>query len=154
MTTGVRLGIDVGSVRVGVAASDPSGLLASPVMTLRRDLAAMADLASIAGLVTELAVVEVIVGLPRSLSGKEGPAAAAARDYARQVADRVAPVAVRLVDERLSTVSASRALGESGVRGRERRAVIDQQAAVTFLQAALDAARGGVILGEAVEATP
>jgi putative Holliday junction resolvase len=63
----------------------------------------------------------------------------------------VAPVPVRLVDERLSTVSATRALGESGVRGRERRAVIDQQAAVTFLQAALDAASSGVILGEIVE---
>ena len=153
MTTGVRLGIDVGSVRVGVAASDPSGLLASPVMTLRRDLEALTDLASIAGLVADLAAAEVIVGLPRSMSGKEGPAAAAARDYARQIADRVAPVAVRLVDERLSTVSATRALGESGVRGLQRRAVIDQQAAVTFLQAALDAARGGIILGESVEAT-
>lgn len=153
MSTGVRLGIDVGSVRVGVAASDPSGLLASPIMTLRRDLHALTDLASIAGLVTDLAVVEVIVGLPRSLSGKEGPAAAAAREYARQIAERVAPVAVRLVDERLSTVSAARALGESGVRGRRQRAVIDQQAAVTFLQAALDAARGGVVLGESVEVT-
>ena len=154
MTLGVRLGVDVGSVRVGVAASDPSGLLASPVMTLRRDVAGTTDIASLAALVTDLAAVEVVVGLPRSLSGKEGPAAVAARAYAQLVADRVAPVPVRLVDERLSTVSASRALGESGVRGLDRRAVIDQQAAVTFLQATLDAARGGVILGESVEATP
>jgi len=151
MTSGVRLGVDVGTVRVGVAACDPSGLLASPVSTLRRDTHALTDIANIATLVADLGAVEVIVGLPRSLSGKEGPAAVAARAYARQVAERVAPVPVRLVDERLSTVSATRALGESGVRGRERRAVIDQQAAVTFLQAALDAAAGGVILGEIVD---
>ncbi|MCU1677165.1 MAG: Holliday junction resolvase YqgF, partial [Frankiales bacterium] len=140
-----------GSVRVGVAASDRSGMLASPVMTLRRDVDGLRDIASIADLVVGLEVVEIIVGLPRSLSGREGPAAEAARSYAQQVADRVAPVPVRLVDERLSTVSASRALGESGVHGRERRAVIDQQAAVTFLQVTLDAAQGGVTLGEIVE---
>jgi putative Holliday junction resolvase len=153
VTTGVRLAVDVGSVRVGVAASDPGGLLASPVVTLRRDPAGTADQLAIAGLVAELGAVEVVVGLPRSLSGKEGPAAVAAREYAGRLAARVAPVPVRLVDERLSTVSATRALGESGVRGRQRRAVIDQQAAVTFLQAALDAARGGVALGETVEPT-
>jgi putative Holliday junction resolvase len=151
MTSGVRLAVDVGSVRVGVAACDPGGLLATPVATLRRDLDGRGDIETIATLVTDLGAVEVIVGLPRSLSGKEGPAATAARLYAGQVADRVAPVPVRLVDERLSTVSATRALGESGVRGRERRAVIDQQAAVTFLQAALDAASSGVILGEIVD---
>ncbi|MDQ1680513.1 MAG: putative pre6S rRNA nuclease [Frankiaceae bacterium] len=153
MTAGVRLGVDVGSVRVGVASSDPGGLLASPVVTLRRDVATGADQEAIAALVAELEAVEIVVGLPRSLSGKEGPAAVAARDYARQLAGRVAPVPVRLVDERLSTVSATRALGESGVRGRQQRAVIDQQAAVTFLQASLDAARAGTVLGETVEPT-
>ena len=154
MIAGVRLGVDVGSVRVGVAASDRSGTLASPVATLRRDMAGASDITNLAALVVDLEVVEVVVGLPRSMSGKEGPAAVAARDYAQQVAARIAPVPVFLVDERLSTVSASRALGESGVHGRERRAVIDQQAAVTFLQAALDAARRDVILGELVEVTP
>ncbi len=151
MTSGVRLAVDVGTVRVGLAACDPGGMLASPVSTLRRDTVALTDIATIATLVADLEAVEVIVGLPRSMSGKEGPAAVAARAYAHQLADRVGPVRVRLVDERLSTVSATRALGESGVRGRRRRAVIDQQAAVTFLQAALDAAAGGVLLGEIVD---
>lgn len=151
MRTGVRLGVDVGSVRVGVAASDASGLLATPVATLRRDARAATDLDQLAGLVTDLAAVEVVVGLPRSLSGREGAAAAAARDYAGQLSRRIAPVPVRLVDERLTTVSAHRSLADSGVRSRGRREIVDQQAAVTLLQAALDAERAGTDFGEIVE---
>ena len=146
---GVRLGVDVGSVRVGIAASDPSGLLATPDATLPRG---SGDLDTIAVLVAERGAVEVVVGLPVSLSGGEGPAAQGARAYATELAVRVAPVPVRLVDERLTTVGAERMLRERGVRGRARRAVVDQAASVTILQAALDAERGsGHAPGETVE---
>ena len=140
--SGVRIGVDVGSVRVGVAASDPSGLLATPVRTLARDTSATAaDLAELERLVAEVEALEVVVGLPRTLAGLEGPAAVEARQYARRLAVLVAPVAVRLVDERLTTVDAHRSLRESGVDGRRQRAVVDQAAAVLILQAALDAER-------------
>ena len=140
--SGVRIGVDVGSVRVGVAASDPSGLLATPVRTLARDTSATAaDLAELGRLVAEVEALEVVVGLPRTLAGQEGPAAVEARQYARRLAVLVAPVAVRLVDERLTTVDAHRSLRESGVDGRRQRAVVDQAAAVLILQAALDAER-------------
>lgn len=140
--SGVRIGVDVGSVRVGVAASDPSGLLATPVRTLARDTSeAAADLAELGRLVAEVEALEVVVGLPRTLAGQEGPAAVEARQYARRLAVLVAPVAVRLVDERLTTVDAHRSLRESGVDSRRQRAVVDQAAAVLILQAALDAER-------------
>lgn len=140
--SGVRIGVDVGSVRVGVAASDPSGLLATPVRTLARDTSATAaDLAELGRLVAEVEALEMVVGLPRTLAGEEGPAAVEARQYARRLAVLVAPVAVRLVDERLTTVDAHRSLRESGVDGRRQRAVVDQAAAVLILQAALDAER-------------
>lgn len=148
MRRGVRLGIDVGSVRVGIAAGDPSGLLATPVETIARDSndpapgALPSDIAQVAAHVRELGVIEVIVGLPRSLSGAEGPAARAARAYAGQIARAIDPVPVRLVDERLSTVSAHRSLRAAGRPGRRHRGVVDQVAAVTILQAALDGERG------------
>lgn len=138
---GVRLGVDVGTVRVGLAACDPRGVVASPVATLARDLEGETDLARIAQEVREREVLEVVVGLPRSMSGREGPAAAAARGYAVRLAGRVAPVPVRLVDERLSTVGAHRALHDAGVPGRRHRRVVDQAAAVLILQSALDAER-------------
>jgi putative Holliday junction resolvase len=138
---GVRIGVDVGTVRVGVAVSDPGGVLATPVTTLARDADGLADLEALADLVRERAAVEVVVGLPRSLSGREGPAAASARTYAGQLAGRVRPVPVRLMDERLSTVTAHQALRGSGVGGRKQRQVVDQVAAVVILQLALDAER-------------
>jgi len=138
---GIRLGIDVGSVRVGLASSDPLGVLATPVRTLERDPAGMADQAEVAAEVRARGVLEVVVGLPRSLSGGEGPAAGTARAYARDLAQRVAPTPVRLVDERLTTVDAHRRLRESGVAGRQQRQLVDQAAAVLILQAALDAER-------------
>lgn len=140
MRPGVRIGVDVGSVRVGVAVCDPTGLLATPLRTLTGGRPeAVAD--SVGELVTELEAVEVVVGLPRSLAGHEGPAAETARQYARAMAARVAPVPVRLQDERLTTVDAHRVLRDSGVAGRSQRAVIDQAAAVLILQGALDAER-------------
>lgn len=142
---GRRVGIDVGSVRVGVAVSDPSALLATPVRTVARDpdgeAQAPTDLEEVAVVVSEMDAVEVIVGLPRTLAGEEGAAAEAVRTYAGRLSVRIAPVPVRLVDERLTTVDAHRNLRESGVDGRRQRSVVDQAAAVLILQAALDAER-------------
>jgi putative holliday junction resolvase len=151
MRPGVRLGIDVGSVRIGVAASDPGGVLATPVETIARDAKSDADQGLIAAAVREHDVLEVVVGLPRSLSGDEGPAAQGVRAYAMALAVRISPVPVRLVDERLTTIDAHRTLRESGVAGRAQRAVVDQAAAVLILQAALDAEKSsGLPPGELV----
>lgn len=138
MRSGVRLGIDPGDARIGVARSDPSGVLATPVETVRRG---RGDLARLRELVAETEAVEVVVGLPRSLAGGEGPAAAKVRRFARTLARQVAPVPVRLCDERLSTVTAETMLRERGRSGQGRRAVVDQQAAVVILQHALDGER-------------
>jgi putative Holliday junction resolvase len=135
--TGVRLGVDVGSVRVGVASCDPAGLIATPVETLRRG---HGDLTALAQMVTERDAVEVVVGLPTSLTGRRGPAAAAVEAYAGELATLVG-VPVRLVDERFSTVDAQRGLRDSGVDTRKGRSIIDQAAAVIILQGALDAER-------------
>lgn len=139
---GVLLGVDVGTARVGLAASDPHGLLAHPVDTLARDAAAGSDLERIAAEVRERRAVGVVVGLPRSLSGQEGLAARQAREYAGALQRRL-EVPVRLWDERLTTVDAHRSLRSSGVPGRRQRGVVDQVAAVLILQAALDARRAG-----------
>ncbi|SDN70279.1 Holliday junction resolvase RuvX [Allokutzneria albata] len=135
---GRRLGVDVGSVRVGVALSDPSPFLASPLATLARDEKAGRDIDQLVGLVGEHEVVEVVVGLPRTLAGRHGPAAEAATAYAAVLAGRIAPVPVRLSDERLTTVSATRMLSDRGVRGKKQRSVVDQAAAVEILQGWLD----------------
>jgi putative Holliday junction resolvase len=137
---GRRLGVDVGSVRVGVALSDPDGVLATPLATLRRDERDSSDLRQLAELVIEHEVVEVVVGLPRTLAGREGPAAQAARDYAGALGPLVS-VPVQLSDERLTTVMAIRTLSDRGVRGRKQRAVVDQAAAVEILQGWLDSRR-------------
>jgi putative Holliday junction resolvase len=141
---GRRLGVDVGTVRVGVALSDPAPVLASPLVTLSRDERSGSDLDRLAELVTEHEVVEVVVGLPKTLAGRHGPAAAGAVAYATELARRVGAVPVRLGDERLTTVTASRVLAQRGVRGKKQRAVVDQAAAVEILQAWLDA-RGAAI---------
>jgi putative Holliday junction resolvase len=138
---GVRLGVDVGDVRIGVASSDPSGLIATPVETVPRGAG---DVARLRALAAELGAVEAVVGLPRSLSGGEGPAAAKVRAFAVELARTLAGegIAVRLCDERLSTVSAEAVLREQGRKGKRRRAVVDQAAAVVILQNALDTERG------------
>ena len=149
---GALLGVDVGQVRVGLAASDPDGLLASPVATLARDEEHGSDLLRVAEEVRARAAVGVVVGLPRSLSGGEGPAAAKVRDFARRLARRIDPVPVRLCDERLTTVSAESMLRDRGRKGAARRAVVDQAAAVLILQNALDTERAsGAAPGEIVE---
>jgi len=138
---GIWVGVDVGTVRVGVARSDPLGVLAVPVRTLARDARTGRDLDELAALVAEYEAVGVVVGLPRTLAGREGGSAEMARNYGAALAPRVAPVAVRFVDERLTTVSAQRKLREGGVKGRAGRAVIDQAAAVELLQHWLDLRR-------------
>jgi putative Holliday junction resolvase len=149
MRHGVRLGLDPGDARIGVARSDPSGFLATPVETVLRG---KGDLARIARLASEEEAVEIVVGLPRSLSGGEGPAAVKTRAFAERLAARVAPVAVRLVDERLTTVSAEAMLRDRGKKGQQRRAVVDMAAAVMILQHALDTERStGSPAGELVE---
>lgn len=151
MRHGVRLGVDPGDARIGVARSDPSGLLATPVETVPRG---QGDLARLRAIVDEEGALEVVVGLPRSLSGGEGPAAAKARRFAGDLARALAPVPVRLCDERLSTVSAENVLRERGKKGAGRRAVVDQVAAVVILQQALDTERSrGAPPGELVDPT-
>jgi putative Holliday junction resolvase len=149
MRPGVRLGIDPGDARIGVARSDPSGFLATPVETVPRG---RGDLRRIARILAEEEAIEVVVGLPRSLSGREGPAAAKVRQFAADLARAVAPVPVRLCDERLTTVSAEAMLRDRGRRGAKRREVVDQAAAVLILQHALDSERAsGVAPGEILE---
>jgi len=131
---GVRVGIDVGTVRVGVARSDLHGMLATPVETVARG---DGDLARIAAIVDELDAVEIVVGLPLALSGKHTASTADAVAFAERLAALVA-VEVRLVDERLSTVSAHAAMRSSGKSTKQSRSVIDQVAAVIILQHALD----------------
>jgi putative Holliday junction resolvase len=135
---GVRLAVDVGSVRVGVARSDPGGVLATPLTVLASGSGTKNELAKLAA---EVDAIEVIVGLPTSLSGREGTAAAGARKFAADLASRLAPIPVRLVDERFTTTEAHDALRRGGKDSRARRQVVDAAAAAVLLQAALDAER-------------
>src|SRR5215831_7340379 len=150
--SGVRLAVDPGSVRIGVARSDPSGALATPLTVVRRgrgDLDALASLAA-----TEEAM-EILVGLPRSLSGRDGPAAAAARQFAADLAVRVAPLPVRLVDERFTTATAHGVLRAGGHDSRARRQTVDSAAAAVLLEAALESERRtGRAPGELVTLAP
>ncbi|MFT3662506.1 MAG: Holliday junction resolvase RuvX [Gordonia sp. (in: high G+C Gram-positive bacteria)] len=139
---GRRLGIDVGSVRVGVASCDPDGILATPVETVQRT-ADDADVRRVADIAAEYEAVQVVVGLPRTLRNTEGAAVEAARAFGSQVAAAIAPVPVIYHDERLTTVTAAGALRASGKKGKAARAVIDQAAAVAILQGWLDAQRSG-----------
>jgi putative holliday junction resolvase len=135
---GVRLAVDVGSVRVGVARSDPGGILASPLTVLP---SGAGDLDELAQLAVREGAIEVIVGLPTSLSGRDGSAANGARSFAADLAGRLAPIPVRLVDERFTTAQAHDALRRGGRDSRARRHVVDAAAAAVLLQSALDAER-------------
>ena len=137
---GRRLGVDVGKVRIGVACSDPDGMLATPVETVRRERSGK-HIRRLIALVTEQDAVEVVVGLPRTLADRTGPSALDAIELAGELARRIAPIPVRLADERLTTVSAQRSLREAGVRAKSQRRVIDQAAAVAILQGWLDERR-------------
>lgn len=137
MRTGVRLAVDIGSVRVGVARSDPGGILASPLTVVRSGPGGLDELSALA---VSADAIEVVVGLPTSLSGREGAAAAAARSFAAELA-RLAPIPVRLVDERFTTTQAHDALRRGGKDSRARRGTVDAAAAAVLLQAALDTER-------------
>lgn len=138
---GRRLGVDVGTVRIGVAVSDPDAILATPVETVRRERGS-AHLRRLAELTAQLQVVEVVVGLPRTLADRAGASAQDALAVADALAERIRPVPVRLADERLTTVSAARSLRQAGVRAKDQRTKIDQAAAVAILQGWLDQRRG------------
>ncbi|MGA4847695.1 Holliday junction resolvase RuvX [Streptomyces sp. G5(2025)] len=151
MRRGRRLAVDVGDARIGVASCDPDGILATPVETVPgRDVPAAQR--RLKQLVDEYEPIEIVVGLPRSLNGREGPAAAKIRVFAQELARMVAPIPVRLVDERMTTVTASQGLRASGVKSKKGRSVIDQAAAVIILQQALESERAsGKAPGEGVE---
>ncbi|WP_121149788.1 Holliday junction resolvase RuvX [Microbacterium sp. AG1240] len=137
MRRGVRLGVDVGRARVGVARSDPDALLAVPVETVARVGTPIARIVAIA---SEYDAIEILVGLPVSLSGGETASTADARAFADELAAACA-VPIRLIDERLSTVTAHDALRRSGRSQRKSRSIVDQVAAVVLLQQALDVER-------------
>lgn len=144
---GVRYAVDVGRARVGVARCDPDGLLASPVTTLRRERRSGADLGTLTESILEWDAVLVYVGLPVNLRGSSTPSTEDAVAYARELARRLAAAGsaaeVRLVDERLTTVSAQRQLHEAGRSVRTSRTVIDQAAAVAILEQALELEHAG-----------
>ena len=137
---GRRLGIDVGTVRIGVAVCDPDGILATPLETVRRDKTDK-HLARLVKLAGEQDAVEIVVGLPRTLKDRASSSALDAIEVADALALRVAPTPVRMADERLTTVTAQRSLREAGVRAKGQRQMIDQVAAVGILQNWLDLRR-------------
>ena len=134
------IGIDLGSKRIGVAASDASGTLASPVTVIRRSGNECKDHQAIAEIVAEYEAVAVVVGLPISLSGELGPAARAAADEANRLAS-VVGVPVHTHDERLTTKTADAALMQNKMKAQARRRIIDQVAAAVMLQSWLDASK-------------
>ncbi len=139
---GVKLGVDVGTVRVGLSACDPDGILATPIRTLSRDVKKNSDVGVIVKQAAERGAVQIFVGLPRTLKGQEGPSARMAADYALLLAEAIGraglDVPVNLIDERLSTVSAHRSLHEAGLSGKDHRKVVDQLAAAGILQHAIE----------------
>ena len=154
MRTGVRLGIDVGKARIGLARSDLHGMLATPVETVTREADNGADIRRIVAVAIELDATEAVVGLPINLRGERTPSTEDAEEFARRLALQLDPhgIAVRLIDERLSTVAAQGQLRQAGRRVKESRGVIDQAAAVVILQHALDSERAqGQPTGSVVE---
>ncbi len=143
---GVRLGVDVGKVRVGIAKTDPHGILATPLETVSRE----DFLSRIVSLAAEYNAIEVVVGRPLGLSGNPTPSTQDAEQAARDAAALI-DIPVRLVDERLSTTQASAGLRESGHNSRTQRQIIDQAAAVIILQHSLESeTRSGVAAGDVV----
>lgn len=143
MRGGVRLGVDVGKARIGVARSDFHGMLATPVETVQRDHESETDLTRISDIAAELDAFEIVVGLPLNLRGERTLSTDDATGFADRLAVRLAPagIRIRLVDERLSTVSAQGQLRQAGKKTKQSRSIIDQAAAVVILQHALDSER-------------
>ncbi|NMR31725.1 Holliday junction resolvase RuvX [Crystallibacter degradans] len=142
---GTKLGVDVGLARVGLAGSDPGGILATPIRTLKRDAKKNSDIRVLVREAAERSAVQIFVGLPRTMKGGESASTQMAREYAdvlaQALADADLAVSVNLIDERLTTVSAHRTLHSAGMSSREHRKVVDQVAAVEILQQALDMQR-------------
>lgn len=154
MRVGVRLGVDIGTVRIGVARSDALGTLAIPLETVRRDRRGE-DLRRLAQLVQEREAIEVVIGLPLHLAGVEGKSARDARRFARHLQDMLPKVRVCLVDERLSSNQAHELLSARGLDSRRQRPIVDQVAAQIILEQALDFERStGALPGEAVADGP
>ncbi len=139
---GVKLGVDVGMARVGLAASDPDGILATPVKTLSRDAKRNSDIKIVVKEAATRGACQIFVGLPRTMKGEEKASAEMARKYAdilvALLQESGLDVPVHLIDERLTTVSAHQALHKAGMDSREHRKVVDQVAAVEILQHAMD----------------
>lgn len=140
---GRRLGLDVGTVRIGVSLSDPDGILATPLETVAAEKGSGqrpgSEIDRVLELIAENFVVEVIVGLPVSMRSRRTASTARAQNYAAELRRRLDGVPVRMVDERMSTVAATSAMRASGVSERKGRSRIDQAAAVHILQGWLDA---------------
>jgi putative Holliday junction resolvase len=156
---GIKLGVDVGTVRVGLAICDRDAILATPYKTLDRNVKKNSDVRVIASLAQELGAVQVFVGLPRTMKGEEHASARMATDYAEllvaELAGRGLDVPVNLVDERLSSVTAHRNLHEAGMSSRNHRKVVDQVAAAGILQHAIDMQKArGTDVGSRVSAPP
>lgn len=141
------MAVDVGTVRVGLAASDPDGTMAFPAGTIQRDADAVAQVAAV---IADRGATQVFVGLPKTLAGGESASAVDARTFAQELAERTAAV-VRLVDERFSTSTAVVAMRAAGRTAKQQRAVIDQAAAVVILEGALDVDRHGNLSKVTVE---
>ncbi|WP_052209707.1 Holliday junction resolvase RuvX [Kocuria sp. ZOR0020] len=145
---GRRLGVDVGQVRVGVALTDPDAIMATPLTTLERDHRKNFDVKIAAKLVAEHDVVEVVVGLPLAMSGEHTDSTRAALTWAQRLSDRLErnghAATVHMVDERWTSVQSHRLLLDAGISRREHKTKVDQQAAVTILEAALATARRAV----------
>lgn len=149
---GVRLGIDWGQARIGVAACDAAGVLAYPVETISPAADTGQVLRRFRAVVAEYEPVIAYLGLPRHLKGGEGASAAMAREKAAWLVQHFPDLEVRLVDERMTTVTATRHLHEAGRSTRSQRAVIDQAAAVAILNHALDTERlTGARAGERID---
>jgi len=150
MVTGVRIALDVGSVRIGVAKCDPEGLIATPLVTVAAGAGAVAE---IVGLIAEHNAICIYIGKPTNLAGKDTASTLSALELARDLALQIGElsVSIRLIDERLSTVSAQRGLHEVGRNNKQSRDAIDQAAAVVILEHALASERhAGNLVGEVV----
>ena len=132
------LGLDLGDARIGIAISDPERTFAVPYGTV--PTGPPEDMRSIARIVEESGVAEIVVGHPVSMSGASGPRARLAEEFAEALRSFL-DVPVALHDERLSTAEAERALAAAGARGRKRRRVVDRSAATVILQSFLDSGR-------------
>lgn len=166
MRPGVRIGVDVGKARIGVARCDQHAMLATPLETVPRSASGDADVVRILELAKEADAFEFVVGLPLGMSGHRTPSTDDAEMFAKRISaalersnDWGGETLVRLVDERLSTVSAQGQLRQAGKKSKQSRSIIDQAAAVVILQHALDMERsrgeapGTVVLQDSDQAT-